>query len=82
MKDKLLHNKFKQLCELKGWTPGTNEGNYGMDYLRFYGGWLIVQYGPNGAEDNILGNLRRESEDMVNTIEFATDVINAERGAA
>jgi len=55
---------FDRLLRALGHKHGSAEGEWSLDYISCYGGYLIVENGENGAENHPFGALRRNAKEM------------------
>lgn len=48
---------------------------YGLDYISVYGGYVIVEYGPNGIESHPFGLMRRNAREMYLSMLMASQAL-------
>jgi hypothetical protein len=77
MSRKILEKKLGFLCEKLGKTIGTKKGNWNLDYIQCYGGYIVVEMvNDQGGEHHPLLNKRLTADKMADCLDMALQTLN------
>ena len=75
MSKKILLKKMGFLCDKLGKTIGIERGQWNLDYIQSYGGYIVVEYMEKGGEHHPLLKKRLTADKMSDALDFALNAV-------